>query len=164
VVDLRYLYALASFRKPTHRECDKSIPQRRAPISFGISNPRFILTHASHRNPWIWIRYTIKPPILIYHMSLPEWLNIRSSFPLSRYWFSSRKSHPESVLPCQHCMMKLIDIESSSQKDANDKIHHVSPILDLPTKKATWWDVLALRYIRFEAFKELINSKYRISY
>jgi hypothetical protein len=35
----------------------------------------------------------------------------------------------------------------------------ISPIPDMPTKKSIQWDILALIYDGFEAFKELINSK-----
>jgi hypothetical protein len=35
----------------------------------------------------------------------------------------------------------------------------ISLIPDLPTKKATRWDVLSLRYDGSKTFKELINSK-----
>jgi hypothetical protein len=72
--------------------------------------------------------------------------------------------HPKLVFPRQYRMMKLIGVGSSSQEDTNENIHHVSPMPNMPTKKVTRWDVLALRYIGSEAFKELINSKYRISY
>jgi hypothetical protein len=164
MVDPRYLLASMSFRKPSRRECDKSILERRPPIPFSIDNPRFILTHASCRNPRLRLRYMIKPPVLIYHLSFPGWLNIRSSCPLSRYWFLRPKSHPESVFPRHHRTTKSIDVRSSSQEDTNENIHHVPPIPDMSTKKVTRWDVLALRYDGYEKFKELINSKSCISY
>ena len=54
--------------------------------------------------------------------------------------------------------MKSIGIRDFSQKNINEKIHITSLIPDLPTKKETRLDVLALDTFRFGEFKGLIQN------
>jgi hypothetical protein len=54
--------------------------------------------------------------------------------------------------------------QSFLQKDINENVHNMSLIPNPSTERATQWDVLALDTIGFWEFKELINTKSRISF
>jgi hypothetical protein len=60
--------------------------------------------------------------------------------------------------------MKSINVIGFSHKGIDEYVHNTFTNLNPPTMKVTRWDVLELDTFRFEAFKGLISSKYRISF